>query len=172
MKKLDEFCIPFSSLQFGSNFFNFKINNSFFEAFEYSIYQECNLNLNLDFRKENNLMDLQFHYHGCALVACDRCLDTVSVDVKSNFKSVLKFGHDFEQIIKDDVVYLPFESYNYNIAQQFYEHFLLNFPKRVIHDINQCNSKQISIMDLYSNKTVNIEFDPRWNKLKNLKNEK
>ncbi|MDA9666511.1 hypothetical protein N9T48_00440, partial [bacterium] len=78
----------------------------------------------------------------------------------------------FEQVIIDDVVYLPFESYNYNIAQQFYEHFLLNFPKRVIHDINQCNSKQISIMDLYSNKTVNIEFDPRWNKLKDLKNEK
>tara|TARA_Y200000002_G_scaffold76816_1_gene60409 strand:+ start:7905 stop:8438 length:534 start_codon:yes stop_codon:yes gene_type:complete len=169
MKKLDEFCIPFSNLKFGSNLFNFEINNSFFEAFDYSIYEGCELILQLDFRKENNLMDLQFHYQGITFTSCDRCLDTVSVDIKSNFKSILKFGHDFEQIINDDVVYLPYESYEYNIAQQFYEHFLLNFPKKVIHDNDLCNSKQIALINKYSNRPENVEFDDRWSKLKDFK---
>ena len=105
---------------------------------------------NLDFRKENNLMDLQFHYQGVTFTACDRCLDTVSVDLKSNFNSILKFSHNVEHIINDDVVYLPYESYEYNIAQQFYEHFLLNFPKRVIHDDNSCSSEQLFLINKYS----------------------
>ena len=169
MKKLDEFCIPFSSLKLGSNLFNFEINKSFFEAFNYSIYESCNLALQLDFRKENNLMDLQFDYQGVTFTECDRCLDPISVEIKSNFNSILKFSHDVKQIIKDDVVYLPYESYEYNIAQQFYEHFLLNFPRRVIHNKNQCNSKQIFLMNKYSNRYENVEYDDRWSKLKDLK---
>ena len=65
-----------------------------------------------------------------------------------------------------------YESYEYNIAQPFYEHFLLNFPKRVIHDNNLCDAKQITLMNKYSNKSDNAEFDDRWSKLKDLKNDK
>ena len=57
MEELKEFCIPFSSLKLGSNFFNFKIENSFFEAFNYPRYEFCSINLALDFRKENSVMD-------------------------------------------------------------------------------------------------------------------
>ena len=171
MKKLDEFCIPFASLKLGSNLFSFEINKSFFEAFNYFVYESCNLLLLLDFRKENNLMDLQFHYQGVTFTSCDRCLDTVSVDIKSNFNSILKFSHNVEHIIKDDVVYLPYESYEYNVAQQFYEHFLLNFPRRVIHDDNSCNSGQLYLINKYSKKSENVEFDHRWSKLKDLKND-
>ena len=117
-------------------------------------------------------MDLQFHYQGITFTACDRCLDSVSVDIKSNFNSILKFGHDVEQVIKDDVVYLPYESYKYNIAQPFYEHFLLNFPRRVIHGNNLCDSKQLTLMNKYSSKSDNVKFDDRWSKLKDLKNDK
>jgi uncharacterized metal-binding protein YceD (DUF177 family) len=117
-------------------------------------------------------MDLQFYYEGITFVPCDRCLDIVEIDIKSNFNSILKFSHNVEEIIKDDVVYLPYDSYEYNIAQQFYEHFLLNFPKRVIHDKNLCNSKQIILMNKYSNRSENIKFDHRWSKLKDLKNDK
>ena len=52
MKKLDEFCIPFSSLKLGSNVFNFEINKSFFEAFNYSVYESCNLFYSLILEKK------------------------------------------------------------------------------------------------------------------------
>ena len=63
------------------------------------------------------------------------------------------------------------ESFEYNIGQLFYEYFLVNFPKRVIHKENQCNSKQIKLMKEYSQKQISKEEDPRWNILKGLKNE-
>ena len=169
MKKLDEFCIPFSSLKPGSNFFSFEINKSFFEAFNYSVYESCNLLLHLDFRKENNLMDLQFHYQGVTFTACDSVW-ILFVDI-SNFNSILNLVICWTQY-QGDVVYLPYESYKYNIAQPFYEHFLLNFPRRVIHGNNLCDSKQLTLMNKYSSKSDNVKFDDRWSKLKDLKNDK
>ena len=46
-----------------------------------------------------------------------------------------------------------------------------NFPKRVIHKENQCDTKQIKLLKEYSQKQIKTEQDPRWNKLKKLKKE-
>ena len=171
MKELKEFCIPFSSLKLGPNFFDFEIDNSFFDIFNYSRYNNCNISLNLEFRKKNLLMDLRFSYSGYCEVFCDRCLDLVKVPISNKFNCLIKFLHQEQEIIKDDIVYLPEESYEYNIGQLFYEYFLINFPKRVIHKENQCNSNQIKLMEEYSQKQNSLEEDPRWNILKRLKNE-
>ena len=171
MDELKEFCIPFSSLKLGSNFFNFKIENSFFEAFNYPRYESCSINLALDFRKENSVMDLRFHYQGNTNVSCDRCLDLVSIDFNYDFNCLIKFLYQNEEIIKDDIIYLPEESYEYNISHLFYEHFLLNFPKKVVHKKNECNPKQVKLMAQYLKRDSYSEFDPRWEKLKAFKKE-
>ena len=171
MEELKEFCIPFSSLKLGSNFFNFKIENSFFEAFNYPRYESCNVNLSLDFRKENSVMDLRFYYQGKTIVNCDRCLDLVSIDFSFEFNYLIKFLYQNEEITKDDIIYLPEESYEYNISHLFYEHFLLNFPKKVVHKKNECNNKQVKLMEQYLKRDSDSEFDPRWEKLKAFKKE-
>tara|TARA_Y100000768_G_scaffold359472_1_gene316009 strand:- start:554 stop:1072 length:519 start_codon:yes stop_codon:yes gene_type:complete len=171
MKELKEFCIPFSSLKLGPNFFDFEIDKSFFDIFNYSRYSSCNISLNLEFRKENLLMDLRFSYSGYCEVICDRCLDLVKVPIINKFNCLIKFFHQEQEIIKEDIIYLHKESYEYNIGQLFYEYFIVNFPKRVIHEKNQCNNKQIKLMRKYSQKPIRTEEDPRWNILKELKNE-
>ena len=171
MKELKEFCIPFSSLKLGPNFFDFEIDKSFFDIFNYSRYSSCNISLNLEFRKENLLIDLRFNYSGHCEVFCDRCLDLVKVPISNKFNCLIKFLKQEQEVIKDDIVYLPEESFEYNIGQLFYEYFLVNFPKRVIHKENQCNSKQIKLMQEYSQKQIRTEEDPRWNILKRLKSE-
>ena len=108
MKELKEFCIPFSSLKLGPNFFDFEIDKSFFDIFNYSRYNSCNISLNLEFRKENLLMDLRFSYSGYCEVFCDRCLDLVKVPISNNFNCLIKFLHQEEEIIKDDIVFFRF----------------------------------------------------------------
>jgi len=116
-------------------------------------------------------MDLRFNYSGYCEVFCDRCLDLVKVPISNKFNCLIKFLKQEQEVIKDDIVYLPEESFEYNIGQLFYEYFLVNFPKRVIHKENQCNSKQIKLMQEYSQKQIRTEEDPRWNILKRLKSE-
>ena len=116
-------------------------------------------------------MDLRFHYSGFCEVNCDRCLDLVKIPIENKFNCLIKFLQQDQEIIKDDIVYLPEDSFEYNIGQLFYEHFLINFPKRIVHQKNQCNDKQIKLIDDYSQKQTTTEQDPRWNKLKALKKE-
>ena len=99
MKELKEFCIPFSSLKLGPNFFDFEIDKSFFDIFNYSRYNSCNISLNLEFRKENLLMDLRFSYSGYCEVFCDRCLDLVKVSISNNFNCGYGKGYSVLEVI-------------------------------------------------------------------------
>lgn len=170
MKILKDFNIPFSSLKLGSNIFKFEIEKTFFEAFNYTRYDDCNIKLHLDFKKENMLMDLKFTYVGKIFISCDRCLENVAVEFNSNFSNVLKFSHSAEETTSDGVTYLPYESYDYNVAQVFYEHVVLKTPKKILHQENQCDPKQIELMNLFSKSGKETQYDSRWNKLKDLKN--
>ena len=170
MKMLKEFIIPFSSLKFGSNFHEFEIDKTFFEAFNYTRYEFCNIILQIDFRKENTLMDLQFNYSGYLRILCDRCLDNVTIESSGKFSNILKFRHGVDEIINDDVIYLSYESYEFNIAQLFYEYIVLNTPKKVKHNKGLCNIQQLELINKYSPSNKEGIYDLRWSKLKDLKN--
>mgnify|MGYP001157337775 FL=1 len=168
---LEEFCIPFSSLKHGSNPFHFKIDKAFFEFFNNSTSFNGDLEVVADVRKETHLLDLRVSIKGSCNVDCDRCLDQLNVVINQNFNSIIKFDHVEHEIIKDDVVYIPYESYEYNIAFLLYENFTLSFPKRNIHKENGCNPNQIEIIQQhsYNNQENKEDIDPRWNALKKLK---
>lgn len=168
MKELKEFNVPFSSLKFGSNFFHNKIDKAFFESFNYSDSQDCDIDVDIEFRKEAHLMDVRIYYKGTANVQCDRCLGNIKVGINSNFNSVVKFEHVVSEVIKEGVIYLPYETHQFNIAPIIYEHYLLNFPVRNIHADGECDTKQLEIVMKYMNKSTQ-SHDPRWNALKDLK---
>lgn len=170
MKMLKEFIIPFSSLKFGSNFYDFEINKTFFESFNYNRFQDCKIKLHLDFRKENSLMDLQFNYFGKMKISCDRCLDNVTIKSSGEFNTILKFSHVIDEISNDEVIFLPFESYEFNLAPLFYEYTVLNSPNKVIHNKGFCNKQQLELINRYSSSSNVSNYDFRWSKLKDLKN--
>jgi uncharacterized metal-binding protein YceD (DUF177 family) len=172
MKELKEFYIPFSSLKLGSNSFHNKIDKSFFEAFNYSNPHDCNIDVNIDFRKEVHLMDIRINYKGITNVKCDRCLSDVELSIDGNFNSIIKLEHVDDQIIKEGVIYLPYESYQFNVAPILYEHYLLNFPKRNVHQKEMCDPDQLELVLKYTKNTNTQNHDPRWDMLKELKNKK
>ena len=172
MKELKEFCIPFSSLKPGSNSFQTKIDKSFFEAFNYSNPHDCNIDVVFDFRKETHLMDIRVKYNGITNINCDRCLGSMEVNIDGDFNSVIQFSHVEDEVIKDGIIYLPYESHQFNVAPVIYEHYLLNFPKRNIHQKNDCYTKQINLIEEYSVNKKSNTTDPRWDILKDLKNKK
>jgi uncharacterized metal-binding protein YceD (DUF177 family) len=171
MKEFKEFYIPFSSLTLGSNFFHHKIGKTFFESFNYSSAHDCDIDVNIEFRKEVHLMDIRINYKGKTNVQCDRCLGNIEVAVNSNFNSIIKFGHVDDEVIKEGVIYLPYEAHQFNVAPIIYEHYLLNFPKRNVHAEGKCDAKQLEIVMNYINNS-HQNHDPRWNALKELKDKK
>ena len=171
MKELIEFCIPFSSLKTGSNFFKNKIEKTFFETFNNPNPHDCDIDVSIDFRKEVNLMDVQIIYKGLTNVPCDRCLENIKLPINGSFRSILKFAHIEKEEIKEGVIYIPYETYEFNLASIIYEDYLLNFPKRNVHKEGKCDSEQLKIVLRHTKNQVN-SHDPRWEALKVLKDKK
>ena len=171
MEKLKEFYIPFSSLKSGSNFFHHKIDKTFFEAFNNPDPHSCDISVSIDFRKDVQLMDVRINYSGFTCVVCDRCLENLDIRINGNFSSVIKFEHVESEVIKEDIIYIPYESHFFNVAILIYEHYLLNFPNRNIHPEGDCDNEQLKFIHKYSGYKP-ITQDPRWEALKVLKNKK
>ena len=168
---LEEFNISFSSLKAGSNPFSFEINKMFFEFFNPAFPFDGTISIDSDIRKETHLLDIRMKLSGESSVSCDRCLDKIILHFNQSYQNYIKFDHVEEEVIKDDVIFIPYESYEYNIAFIIYENFMLNYPKRNIHKDNHCNPEQVKIIEAYSNSdhSHKFDYDPRWDALKKLK---
>ena len=60
MNKRKEFIIPFVGLKLGKHQFEYQINNSFFEIFDFSEFEKSNIKVNVVLEKKANLLELDF----------------------------------------------------------------------------------------------------------------
>ena len=161
----EEFNIPFKGLSIGNHSYNYKIDNQFFESFEYFESERGNLIVHLDLVKESNLMDLHFHLKGNVTMQCDRCLNTFSIPVEGDFRLVVKFGDHFEEE-SDEVIVLPTTENRLDVNQLIFEYINLLLPLQKVHkDIKDCDPEMIKKLELHQKS----ENDSRWDALKNIK---
>ena len=60
MKDLKEFNIHFVGLKEGSHLFNYEIDNTFFEAFNYDDFLSSSIKIELNFIKKSTHFELEF----------------------------------------------------------------------------------------------------------------
>ena len=113
---LEEFNISFSSLKAGSNSFSFEIDKMFFEFFNPAFQFDGIISIDSDIRKETHLLDIRIKLSGESSVSCDRCLDKMILHFNQSYQNYIKFDHVEEEVIKDDVIFIPYESNEYNLS--------------------------------------------------------
>jgi uncharacterized metal-binding protein YceD (DUF177 family) len=176
MKHLKEFNIQFVGLKEGSHLFEYEINNKFFEAFNYDEFESSSIKISLDFIKKSTLLELTFAAQGNLEVPCDVTNELYNQDVQGDFRLVVNFGPEFNDD-NEELLILPHEAYEFNVAQFIYELIVLSVPSKRVHpkvldgtmDSEALNKfEELEIKEV---KTVE-KTDPRWDKLKNLITEK
>lgn len=152
MKKTNrEFVIPFVGLKQGSHEFNFRIQKSFFDAFENTLINDSDLVVELILEKKETMMVANFDLSGDVTSTCDRCDDPVSVPIDGRFRIVYKFG--FEQSEDENLIVLHPEAYEINVQNQIYEFMVVLLPSRVTHEVEEdCNQE---VMETYRQFIVN-----------------
>jgi len=177
-----EYVIGFSSLKDGRHDYHYKIDNTFFEQFEYTDIQGADLVLDVVLDKKPNMIILEFKVVGYLTVMCDRCTDSFNYPIKGEESVIYKFTDedlDDEKII----AILPHEV-EIDITIPVYEFATLLLPQRRIHPKGECNEEMLNEIDNYlmvegaagteeeDDKPIEDEneIDPRWSKLKDLKN--
>ena len=180
MKPLKEFIIPFIGLKLGKHHFDYQIDKTFFEHFEYDDFNDVKIKTDLVFEKKTTLLELHFKISGTVNVNCDISNEPYDQKIKGNFDLVVKFGDEYNDE-HDEILIIPHAEYEINIAQYIYELIILSVPAKRIHPGINDGSLQTDILKKLEelspqgtdNKKKKIEeIDPRWNTLKKLLTDK
>jgi uncharacterized metal-binding protein YceD (DUF177 family) len=166
LKGLSEYIIRFEGLKQGTHFYEFNVENKFFEEFDCTEFKKSTFKIDLEFIKQSTIMLLKFDFKGTIAVPCDRCLDVVDITVKGEEKLIIKFGKEMYEET-EEILILPVQEHEINVAKYIYEFINLNLPQKRIHSEGLCNKGVIKEFEKLEKKNE-IEVDPRWSTLQDI----
>ncbi|MEW4922158.1 DUF177 domain-containing protein [Algibacter sp. 2305UL17-15] len=178
MKPLKEYTIPFVGLKVAIHDFEFKIDQTFFDYFEYEDFNAVKVAVNVALTKKETLLELHFKINGHVTINCDLTNEPYNQGIENEFDLVVKFGQEYndENI---DILIIPHGEYEINIQQYIYELIILAVPIKRIHpgvEDGTLDSEILEKLEELSPKgekeKTNEEIDPRWNTLKKLLTDK
>ena len=179
MKYLAKYDIAFKGLKEGKHQFEFEIDDKFFEQFENSMVEKGTVDAEVLFTKQSTLLILNMSVKGSVELLCDRCLENYQQELTNSSTLYVKFGNKNEED-NDEIIVIPFEENQIQLAQYLYELIILGLPIKHVHPIDKdgnstCDPEMENKLNEYLVEEVsdldNNEEEPideRWNELKKL----
>lgn len=178
MKNTKDFLIPFIGLKLGKHQFEYQINKTFFEDFEYGEYDNANIKVNVVLEKKSTMLELAFKHKGTVNVPCDLTGEPFDLPIQGKIKLVVQFGEVYNND-NEELLILPHGEHQIDISQYIYEMIVLSVPSKRVHPGVKDGSISTEILKNLSGslpkeqQTENEEnIDPRWDKLKQLLTDK
>ena len=132
MNSRREFDIAFVGLKLGIHEFNYRITDKFFEAYQQQDFHQCEADVTLFLDKKNGFMLLKFEIDGGLEVICDRCGNTLPLELWDEFHILVKLVDNPEvmnnQEEDPDVYYISKGESHLNVADWIYEFINLSIP--------------------------------------------
>jgi uncharacterized metal-binding protein YceD (DUF177 family) len=165
----NDFDIPFKGLALGTRQYSFKIGNKFFNTIEYSEIKKGDVTADVELIKESTMLIFNFSLKGSVELNCDRCLENYHQPIKGNFKLIVKFGEQPEEL-SDEIITISNDDTDFDLTHYLYEYIVLLLPLKHVHPDDEngnpaCSVDMLNQIAEYSEK----KSDPRWAALKNIK---
>ena len=178
LKSLKQFSIPFTGLKIGKHQFDFEIDNSFFDAFEYSLVKKGDLKVTVELDKQETMLLLQIRLKGTIKLDCDKCLAEFDAPLDISERQIVKFAEDELESDDLEIIMLSKKESSIDIAEILYEFITVSIPYIKICEQNgngvQCDKEMIERLESLAAPSQKEEeettnSDPRWEALKKLK---
>lgn len=175
MKPMKAFTIPFVGLKQGEHRFDYQIDNTFFEHYEYNEFNSVSVAVTALLIKKSSSLEFHFEVSGTINVNCDVTDEPYDQPIKGEHLLVVNFGEEYND--EDEaLLVLPHGSYEVSIQQYIYELIVLSVPAKRVHpgvEDGTLNSEILKKLEELSpkdfeKKTAEEETDPRWDELKKL----
>ncbi len=126
------FSIHFTGLKNGKHTFEFKVDNSFFENYNYDDFNNINADITVLLDKKSTLLELNIAVNGIANVPCDVTNVDFDLPIEGNIDIIVKFGEEYNDD-HDEILIIPFSEHQVNVAQYIYEIIALAIPQKRVH---------------------------------------
>ncbi|MDD2634321.1 MAG: DUF177 domain-containing protein [Bacteroidales bacterium] len=175
MDYLSQYIVPFSGLDNNEHNFDFVVSDEFFTQFDDSTINGGNINVNLKLLKKTDSLQLKISLKGTVNILCDRCLDYYDQEISFSDMVLVEFGAETNFDSNQDCVLLKKGKTEINIAQLIYEFSHFALPLQHYHPNTKtgetgCNKEMLDILNNYLIDEDDEKIDPRWEKLKDIKN--
>lgn len=177
MDKLKDYGIPFKGLKEGKHLFEYEVGSTFFELFETSLVTNGDVKVKVELNKSSALLTLDFDIDGTVETVCDHCLGSLELSVENTSRIYVKFGEAYDEP-SEELIVLPHEAHEINVAQLMYEFICVSLPIRHVHPDDEdgnptCDPEMLDKLDQYLVEDEHEEeqeddIDPRWEALKKL----
>lgn len=178
MSALKEFRIIIVSLKNGEHIRNFKINNKFFENFEYSEVTEGDLDVVVNLTKSEKILRVGVLINGSVQLICDRTNDEFSFPINRNDTIIFKYDTHYEEI-DETLIHIPHDFQEIDMSNFIYEFISISIPMKKLRPdlaaLEEEDDEDEEVTFVYSSEEDETEeeeekeIDPRWSKLLNLK---
>jgi len=133
MSKRHVFEIAFVGLKPGVHEFNYEVDDKFFaEIEENRDFTNCSAHIKLLLDKKSSFMLLKFEIGGKADVICDRCNNTLKMDLWDEFNMVVKMVENPEEMNEKeedpDIYYISRTESHLHLGEWIYEFVSLSIP--------------------------------------------
>ena len=160
MGKFSLYNIPLRGLSEGKHEFRYDLDKSFFALIDDDTadVKKGDLKVVVSLKKTSVTFELNFDITGTVHVPCDRCLDDIPMDVDTKNKLIVKFGKEYSEE-SDEIVIIPEEDGEINIAWFLYEFIVLSLPAKKVHPPGTCNKAMSSKLNKHRAKSADDDPD-------------
>ena len=127
-----EFDIPFIGLKPGVHSYQYEISDKFFADYGPQDFSNCQAVVKLSLEKNVGFLMLKFDVGGSLDVTCDRCGNTVSLQLWDEFKVLVKLVDDADKMNAEeedpDIFYINRSESYIHIKDWVYEFVNLSIP--------------------------------------------
>lgn len=174
MDRLRNYEISFSGLKNGKHIFRFDLDKAFFKLFETEQeFDNPKINATVVLEKHTTFLELTIDVNGEVELVCDITSDIFDEKIENQMQFLVKFGEKYDDS-DENVITIPMNDHQFNVAQQLYESVVLAIPMKKISP--KVTDEDLEILEKYSPKETQEEeeeeetqSDPRWDALKKLK---
>ena len=132
MSQRREYEIAFVGLRPGIHVYEYRIEDKFFVPYGEQDFEDCFANIKLSLDKNTGFMQLKFDIDGTLKAACDRCGNTLPMQLWDEFNIIVKIVDDpelmNEQEEDPDVYYISRGESHLHLADWIYEFINLSIP--------------------------------------------
>ena len=150
-----EFEIAFVGLKPGVHEFRYEVDNRFFANYSQADFTDCQASIILKLEKNTSFMMLKFEIGGSVNVICDRCGNTLTMDLWDEFNMVIKPVENPEEMNESeedpDIFYISRTESHLHVADWIYEFVSLSIPMQRMCDEQemggpQCNKEILAML--------------------------
>jgi uncharacterized metal-binding protein YceD (DUF177 family) len=136
--KFSLYNISLKNLSAGLHTYEYELDRKFFDAIDGDEVKKGNVKVALTVRRTSSTFEFNFDIKGVVQIPCTRCLDDMDQEVDTRNRLIVKFGKEYSEE-SDEIVIIPEDEGEINIAWFLYEFIALTIPIKHVHPVGECN---------------------------------